>query len=688
MPHSAYLTALDGGSGKSLIAFGLTELLSRTVGSVSVFRPVVRADSPDPLVALLRHRFRLTADAADCVGVTYDDVHHDPDAAMSRIVERYHALAVTARAVIIVGTDYTDVGSPMEYEFNMRVAVNLGAPLVLIMTGDGRTPAELSQAARLARAQARAAHASVSAIIVNRADPDAVDAIRRDLPDADVIPRSPKLLAPTVGEYAAACDATILFGDPATAARQASGLLVAAMTLPNMLTHLTPGALVITPGDRSDLLLGLLAAHTAGSPAIAGIVLTGGLAVPTAVRDVIAGFASPLAVYAADGDTFDTATRLAAVRGKLSADSDATLATASTLFADNVDTDRLSRRFHVGRSPAVTPLMFEFDLMERARGHQRHIVLPEGTEPRILRAAEIVTRRRVARVTLLGDVTEVNAAADRLGIDIEDVSIVDPRDVELRSRFAREYSSLRAHRGITEAMAFDTVVDVSYFGTMMVHCGLVDGMVSGAAHTTAHTIRPAFEIIKAAPGVEVVSSVFFMCLPERVLVYGDCAVIPEPDVTQLADIAISAADSAATFGVEPKVAMLSYSTGDSGTGSDVERVREAAALASSRRPDLAIEGPIQYDAAVDAEVAAAKLPSSAVAGQATVFVVPDLNTGNNLYKAVQRSAGAVAIGPMLQGLRRPVNDLSRGATVPDIVNTIALTAVQAYESAKTVTEAQ
>jgi phosphate acetyltransferase len=323
--------------------------------------------------------------------------------------------------------------------------------------------------------------------------------------------------------------------------------------------------------------------------------------------------------------------------------------------------------------------MFRAQLVERARSRRRTIVLPEGNDDRILRAADIVARRGVVDMVILGIEETIRARAAALGLDLSAVSVVNPSDPELVEEFAEEYTKIRAHKGMTLDRARDAVQDVSYFGTLMVDSGRADGMVSGAVHTTAHTIRPAFEIIRTAPGVSIVSSVFFMLLADRVLVYGDCAVNPDPDATQLADIAVSSARTAAQFGVDPVVAMLSYSTGESGTGRDVDKVREAAALAHAKAPDIPIEGPMQYDAAADPEVAALKMPGSAVAGRATVFVVPDLNTGNNLYKAVQRSAGAVAVGPVLQGLRKPVNDLSRGALVQDIVNTVVITAIQAQE---------
>lgn len=370
-------------------------------------------------------------------------------------------------------------------------------------------------------------------------------------------------------------------------------------------------------------------------------------------------------------------------RGRLAAGSRVKIETALRVFNDSVDGDALLSAIDVGNGTTMTPLMFQFQLIERARSDRRHVVLPEGDDVRILQAAASLLRLGVAELTLLGDEKLLRANASAAGLDIGSANILSPNDPQLVERFAAEYTRLRATRGMTIERARKVVTDVSYFGTMMVHLGLADGMVSGAAHTTAHTIKPSFEIIKTVPGTAIVSSVFLMCLADRVLVYGDCAVNPDPTAEQLADIAISSATTAAQFGIEQRVAMLSYSTGTSGAGADVDKVRRATEIVHQLRPDLLIEGPVQYDAAVDEGVAAAKLPDSEVAGKATVLIFPDLNTGNNTYKAVQRSAGAVAIGPVLQGLNRPVNDLSRGALVADIVNTVAITAIQAQETSAT-----
>jgi phosphate acetyltransferase len=453
------------------------------------------------------------------------------------------------------------------------------------------------------------------------------------------------------------------------------------MSMVNVLPRLIEGSVVVVTGDRPEVLLAVLMANDSGTfPSLAGIVVNGGFGLPEPVQRLVEGIRSSLPIVRTKLGSYDTAVRITQTHGRFAADSPLKYDRALALFERHVAGDALLARLNVSRATVVTPLMFEYSLLERARSSKKHIVLPEGDDDRILRAAAILLARDVARLTILGEPSEVRARAIALGIDISAADLLSPFDDVLRLRFAEEYARLRAHKGITLGQAFDTVSDPSYFGTMMVQLGLADGMVSGATHTTAHTIRPAFEIIKTRPGVSIVSSVFLMALADRVLVYGDCAVIPDPTADQLADIAISSAETAVQFGIEPRVAMLSYSTGDSGAGVDVDKVRAATSIVRERKPELAIDGPIQYDAAADAAVGAAKLPGSAVAGRATVFVFPDLNTGNNTYKAVQRSAGAVAIGPVLQGLRKPINDLSRGALVDDIVNTVAITAIQANQS--------
>jgi phosphate acetyltransferase len=688
-----YIAATDAASGKTAIALGVAEAMSRRARRLGVFRPVVvSADGPDGDVELIRTRYALAEPYAACVGVTFDEVHLDPEAAVEVVVDKYRALAARCDAVVVIGTDFTEVGSATEFGFNMTVAANLGVPVLLVVSGDERTPEEVASVVRVAQQEEERLHATALAVAVNRvaageeaAMREAVTAVLRPSqagpPIVLVLPRVDRLTAPTIKELMIAAGGEQIGGDPALLERESTALVVAAMSLPNVLERLTEGVTVIAPGDRTaGLVPGLLAAHEAANfPSLSGVVLTGGFTLPDSVRRLLEGVASPLPIVMAHSDTLPTALHLSAVRGEITPTATSKIETALGLFSSSVDTSALLDRLNVTHSVAVTPLMFQAQLIERARSRRRTIVLPEGNDDRILRAADIVARRGAADLVILGVEETIRTRAAALGLDLAAVSVVDPSDPGLVEEFAEEYTRIRAHKGMTLDRARDAVQDVSYFGTLMVNSGRADGMVSGAVHTTAHTIRPAFEVVRTQPGVSIVSSVFFMLLADRVLVYGDCAVNPDPDATQLADIAVSSARTAAQFGVDPVVAMLSYSTGESGTGRDVDKVREAAALAHAKAAGVPIEGPMQYDAAADPEVAALKMPGSAVAGHATVFVVPDLNTGNNLYKAVQRSAGAVAVGPVLQGLRKPVNDLSRGALVQDIVNTIVITAIQAQE---------
>ncbi|CAO1649706.1 phosphate acetyltransferase [Salinibacterium sp. NYA9b] len=695
MTRNIYITSIEGHAGKSTIALGLLDTLSREAKRLGVFRPVARtSDERDYVLEMLLGHEAVNLSYDEAVGVGYDDVHADPELALSRIIERFKAVEAQCDVVVIVGSDYTDVGSPTELSYNARVAANLGAPVLLVLgaqseDGESRSPADMAQVYSIAHQELDAAHARLVGVVVNRSDPDfmtdiiaGVSAAVGDDTPVWAIPEDPFLIAPSLASLLTAVDGELLRGDDDLLQREALGVVVAGMTMENVLLRLIEGSVVVVAGDRSDVLLATLMAHASETfPSLAGIILNGGFELLPQIERLMDGLDVSLPVIRTSFGTYDTARIITKTRGRLAAESPRKFDTALALFEQHVDAAELLRRLDLHPPTVVTPLMFEYGLLDRARSIPQNIVLPEGSDDRILRASSTLLRRGVATLTILGDEGEVRGRAAELGLDISAASILSPFDEELRTRFATEYVKLRAHKGMTMEVARETVTDVSYFGTMMVHLGLADGMVSGAAHTTAHTIRPSFEIIKTKPDMSIVSSVFLMCLEDRVLVYGDCAVNPDPDSAQLADIAISSAATAAQFGIEQRIAMLSYSTGSSGSGADVDKVRAATALVVERRPDLAVDGPIQYDAAVDAAVGKSKMPDSEVAGRATVFIFPDLNTGNNTYKAVQRSAGAVAIGPVLQGLRKPINDLSRGALVQDIVNTVAITAIQAQSVA-------
>jgi phosphate acetyltransferase len=691
MPLSLYIAGAAPSSGKSAISLGFMELMAARGGRVGFFRPVV-ASTTDPTLALMRSRYDLDGDEAAYYGLLAGEAHAlasagREDELVKRQIDKFKALQSRFGSVICEGADYAGGLPGLEFDFNVELAKHLGCPLVPVLDGKGRNEGDIEDDVRSLIESLSERHVQIFAVLVNRTATEARDDLAARFPgDNGQVPvyflaERPILDMPTVGEVATALQAEQIAGGPDGLSREIAHFKVAAMELPHFLDHVEDGSLIITPGDRADILVGsLMADASTAYPPIAGVLLTGGLAPAPQVLRLIEGLArSNVPILLTGADTFTTAMAAGRVESRLAAGNPRKIAAALGLM-EGLPLDRAAL---AGAAPLdshrITPLRFEYELVQRAKQVRKHIVLPEGTEERILRAAEILLLREVVDVTLLGNPELIQRIAGELGLRLKGARLVDPTHSPLRQKYAQALFTARRHKGVTEQMAWDMVEDVSYFGTLMVHCGDADGMVSGAVHTTQHTIRPAFQVIRARPGAKLISSVFLMSLPDQVVVYGDCAVNPDPDADQLAEIAITSAATAARFGIEARVAMLSYSTGDSGIGSAVDKVRDAVAIAHRRAPDLKLEGPIQYDAAVDSEVARTKLPNSEVAGRATVFVFPDLNTGNNTYKAVQRTAGAVAIGPILQGLNKPVNDLSRGCTVTDIVNTVAITAIQAQD---------
>ena len=692
MKQGIYITSAEPGSGKSVVVLGTMEILSGQMGRVGFFRPAVQDEkAPDAITGLIRKRYRLDMPYEMMYGCTYEFVRQmllddRDDEILKLVLEKYKALEKVCDMIVCAGSDYTGAAAALEFDLNARLANNLGCAVLPVVKGHGRDTIQIVRAAQGLLESLEERKCDLFALVVNRVPDRFVDEVssemKRVMPadvPAYVLPELSVLEKPTVGEIATALGAERLSGHEESFNREMKKFKVAAMELPNYLDHIEEGSLIITPGDRSDIILGSLLADASKTyPHIAGIILTGGLKPVPQVTRLIEGLGdSPVPLIVVGTDTYTTALNVSSIEGVLSPDNARKIAAALGIVEAKVKSAEIIGRLSTARSTRVTPLMFEYEIIQRAKSVRSHIVLPEGTEERILRAAEILRMREVVDITLLGNEEEIRQKAAALGTSLSGMKIIDPIKSERRQAYADAYYELRKHKGISPQMALDAMADISYFGTMMVHFGEADGMVSGSVHTTQHTIRPAFEIIKTKPGCSIVSSVFLMCLSDRVLVFGDCAVNPDPNAEQLADIAISSAETARMFGIDPLIAMLSYSTGESGKGAEVDKVREAAKIAKGRRPDLKIEGPIQYDAAVDAGVAKTKLPGSEVAGHATVFIFPDLNTGNNTYKAVQRSANAVAIGPVLQGLNKPVNDLSRGCTVTDIVNTVAITAIQA-----------
>jgi len=696
MLKSLYVTATEPRSGKSAVVLGLMQMLMRDMRKVAIFRPIIGppADQErDHDINLILSEFRLDQSYDQTYAFTLSEARELINSGqsallMESVLNKFKQLEAEYDFVLCGGTDFMRKDAAFEFDLNIDLAANLGSPLMLVVNGLDKNAEELADSALITVDSLNEKPVEIASILINRFQSEDKEAVfakirqrAKHLADTPMfaIPEDENLGHPTVKDVKRWLDARTLYGHGRLDTR-VDDFVVAAMQINNFLDYIRQGSLIITPGDRSDIVLSCLASRLSGSyPDISGILLTGGIEPPANVHRLIEGWTGvPLPVLTVKGDTYSTSQRLVELYGRIHPEDTQKIASALGLFESHVDQKALRNHLQTRKSTKITPKMFEYKLIEKAKSDRQHIVLPEGSSERVLKAADILLRRGVVDLTIIGKPGEIRKQASDLGLDLDNAKLVDPADSEHLDDYSSTFHELRKHKGLSEEAARDAMLDPTYFGTMMVFKGHADGMVSGSITTTGQTILPAFQIIKTKPGTSVVSSVFLMCLKDRVLVYGDCAVNPNPNAEQLAEIALSSMETAEIFGVEPRVAMLSYSTGQSGKGEDVERVAEATRIAREKRPEAAIEGPIQYDAAVDAAVAATKMPQSKVAGKATVFVFPDLNTGNNTYKAVQRSAeSVVAIGPVLQGLNKPVNDLSRGCTVPDIVNTVAITAVQA-----------
>jgi len=696
MTKNIFIASAEPYTGKSVVAFGMVNMLLGKTQKVGYFKPIIAqvnpAEKEKHIEAILEY-FSLPIPYADTYAFTRQQVLHQSETEnagemINTIISKYKKLEDNYDFTVIEGSDFLGEGIAFEFESNVLIAKNLGAPVIIVVTGKDKTPAQVMGTAVNIYRNFLLRDVQVLGIVTNMVAPDDVDAVRLGLTNQlpaelmiTVIPMDSGLQSPTMQEITNALNAKVLFGAELMA-NQVDNFVTGAMMLPNFLSHIKENVLIITPGDRGDIIIGSLQANlSANYPKVAGIVLTAGSLPDEPMLRLIEGLQTIIPIISVEKGTFETTTAIGSIHSKITIENKKKIELAIDVFEKYVDMKALDDKIITFRQEGITPHMFQYQLVKWAKSQKKHIVLPEGNDERILKATERLISQEIADITLLGDPLEIGASIKRLGLnlDLNAIHIHNPAVSEHYDDYVETLYELRKTKNVNMEMARDMMTDVSYYGTMMVYKGDADGMVSGAVHTTQHTIRPALQFVKTKPGVSVVSSIFFMCLPERVAIFGDCAVNPNPTAQQLAEIAISSAESSARFGIEPRIAMLSYSSGSSGEGEDVERVREATAIVKERRPDLKIEGPIQYDAAVDLLVGQQKLPGSEVAGRASVLIFPDLNTGNNTYKAVQRETGALAIGPMLQGLNKPINDLSRGCTVDDIFNTVVITAIQCQD---------
>lgn len=696
MNKAIYIATTEPDSGKSIISLGLMQSLLGKVAKVGYFRPIIDDFNPgeiDNHINTVSAYFNLDMKFEDAYVFTRSEVirkknENKEDEVIGKIIEKYKALEDRFDFILVEGTSFTGEGSIFEFDINVLIAKNLGVPALILASGIGKTLEELVGNLHMAFDSFKDKGVEVLSVIANKVEPRnqalVVTELEKTLPSEVIvcaIPRNPILANPSIKEIVDTLNARVLFGE-SFINNQAGNFSVGAMQLPNYLIHLKENSLVITPGDRADIILGALQANISENyPSISGIVLTGGLIPEDSIIKLIKGLSDVVPIISVKGGTFSVTNQLGNIKSQIYAENTEKITTSINDFEKYVKVEDLVDRLIKFKTNGITPRMFQYNLFQKAKLNKKHIVLPEGLDERILRATKRLIDLDAVTITLLGDRKQIEEklTVHEIPMDLNKINIINPIESPYFEAYAETLFELRKHKNVNLAMAKDLMEDVSYFGTMMVYKGHADGMVSGAMHTTQHTIVPALQFIKTKPEASIVSSVFFMLLEDRVSVYGDCAINPNPTSEQLAEIAISSAGTSLAFGIEPKIAMLSYSSGSSGVGADVEKVRKATAIVREKRPDLKVEGPIQYDAAVDIAVGKSKMPNSEVAGQANVFIFPDLNTGNNTYKAVQRETKALAIGPIIQGLNKPVNDLSRGCTIDDIFNTVIVTAIQAQD---------
>ena len=690
---SLYIASMEPKAGKLLITLGIMELLTQNVGKIAFFRPVIRTKKIlDNDIELIRHQFCPSMEYEDCYAFDSDQVKQF--VAKGQIKEFYKQLLIHINKlyenydfVLCEGLNSSEFVSLFAHDINLDIAKNLNIPFIGVINGQKKSLELLQQKLHIAQNIIKKSATPHFSTMINRLD----HSIHQMLNTTDLLasekttyllPENQELNQATLADVKKSLNAQCLLGSSHDMQRIVKQIKIATMTIEHFLNYIEDGDLIIVGGDRADILLATIATLSSNNyPNISGILLTGGYTPQDNVLKLLQGISLSIPILSVSLDTYDTTQAINNIVIEISYDDSRKNALALGLFEQYVSAEKLMQQLKVSQTNIVTPIMFEHRLFNRAKSQRMNIVLPEATDERILRAVEILLRRQIVDITLLGIASEILNHSASLGLDISQAQIINPVDSPNLNDYSKTFYQLRKHKGATLDSAKDTMLNATYFATMMVHKNHADGMVSGAIHTTGDTIRPALQFIKTSKNISVVSSVFFMCFDTQVLVYGDCAINPDPDAQQLAEIAISSAATAQTFHIDAKVAMLSYSSGSSGKGKDVDKVRLATKIVQQKQTHLPITGPIQYDAAISPEVAQTKLPGNTIAGHATVFIFPDLNTGNNTYKAVQRSSGAVAIGPILQGLKKPVNDLSRGCLVADIVNTVAITAIQAQNLA-------
>lgn len=689
---SLYISAQDKKAGTLFVSFGMMETLKRNINKVAFFRPIILSkDIRDKDIDFILKRYDLDTPYEDTYGFDIDYVEemiasNRLDELINQLIGKFKKLEKNYDFILCEGIRRSFLTSTIDYDLNLLLAQNFNSAVINIVNAKDSLTRDIYENILIEAQNIRSHDCSHFATFVNRVEEERCLELKEKLLGTNIniyiLKEVEELDVPTIEDVKDTLNAKFVYFMQEHNTRAVKDFKIVTQNVEGFLAQIKEDDLVIVSANRSDIVLAIIAAfYSKEYPKISGIIFSSNAELNAAIQKIISGLKDfSIPILNVETDDYHTAKNLSRVYSRLRVTSERKIALALGLFNSSIDIKAIEQRIATQTNNVMTPMMFEYKLFEMAREKRGKIVLPESSDERVLRAAEMILRRDVAEIILLGRKDEIQESAKKFGLDLSKADIINPFESSFLEEFADIFYTLRKEKGLSLQGAKDAMAHVNYFATMMVHLGYADGMVSGAIHTTADTIRPALQIIKTAPDVSIISSLFFMCLKTKVLVYGDCALNQDPNADELAQIALSCADTALAFGIEPKVAMLSYATGESGSGEDVDKVREATKIVKSMRADLKVDGPIQYDAAIDKSVASLKLPNSKIAGEATVFIFPDLNTGNNTYKAVQRSSGAIAIGPILQGLKKPVNDLSRGCSVKDIVNTILITAIQAGQT--------
>jgi phosphate acetyltransferase len=692
MIKSIFITGTEANSGKFLISLGIMDLILGKVKKAAYFKPVISPQKQDAQdhINTVRSYFHLSCVYEDMFAFKNENsccqMETEKQGEMlDAVIRKFKNLDDKNDFSVIEGTDFVGEGAAFEFDLNLQIAKNLSAHVILVINGEEKTSSQVVSNTEAAIFNLKAQEMPVLAVVVNKARPGNVNNIKAKLNKLlspqillIVIPEVNELKNLTVKEVEQKLQGKLLYGKELLL-NPIEHLVVGAMEIPDLLENLKENTLVVAPGDRNDLITAVLEANLSFEyPKVAGMVLTDGYIPEKAIMKLINGLPAVIPVIASADGTAEAINEIKAIHSRITAADTGKIQLAIDTFHKFTDVSALENLLNTAEPLGITPRMFQYRLINQARTFKAKIVLPEGNDERILKVAARLVWLGLVDIILLGEINKIRELANRLNIkpDFDKIRIIDPATDAYFNDYANTLCELRKKEKMTLAEARFLMKNAPYFGTMMVYKGHADGMVGGAMYTTRQTILPALQFIKAREGKSLVSSIFLMCLKDRVVIFGDCAVNPDPTAEQLAEIAISSAETSEHFGIEPKIAMISYSSGASGVGEAVDKIHKATEIVKTKRPDLMIEGPIQYDAAVDPVIGAGKLPGSRVAGKATVLIFPDLNTGNTIYKAVQQEAGAMAIGPILQDLRKPVNDLSRGGTTDDIFNTILVTAIQ------------